>query len=76
MLGKRPIYTNVHNIDGTLVVAKDIQEAIRLYKEVYPNETIKKVEMVKGDWDDHFGLALCGVEEDFDPLNVMSQMDK
>lgn len=62
MRGKRPVYTNVHNIDGRLVVAKTIQEAIALFQEVYPDETIKSVELVKGGWDDHWGLAICGTE--------------
>lgn len=67
MKGKRPIYTCVHNIDGTLVVARDIKDAIDLYMKVYPNSTIKSIELLKGNWDDTFGLAICGSEDD--PVN-------
>ena len=64
MDGKRAIYTSVYNIDGRLVIGREIGDAIELYKKVYPHETIKKVELVKGDWADFFGLAISGVEED------------
>lgn len=64
MEAKKPIYTRIYNINrGELVVSKDIEEAVSLYRSVYPLENIESVEQVKANNLDSFGLAICGTEE-------------
>lgn len=46
-MGYRAIYKHVYDINKSLVVGENIEEAIELYRKLYPYETIEEVSLIK-----------------------------
>ena len=43
----RAIHKHVYDIDDEFVIANSIEEAVELYRKIYPYETINQITLVK-----------------------------